>query len=541
MNVSSRLSDVIRQILNAESESFLDLVKVANLDPAKDFRGAMLRGVDFADCDLTGFDFSHAQLVECGFRGAVLGNARFENTAIRLTDVSRAVDWSTRRSSSNTSLRVWSPDSDDDTSPEERRVIGRIVSTNDEIAIVDFGHGLCRRIHRSLIETILESRSSDVGDTVSIPQEVVDTANPYFVDTDEIAASLDFDSIVQAHEKQEIVRGFIQRPIRGGFLVNVGGFKAFLPGSLLDRSKRKDVAGLLDDPQPFLVIQVGSRSPDDLIVSRIAAIEKAEEELITEQIELLPLGSVHNGKISSVQDYGVFVDINGIDGLCHISDLSWSKNINVRATYKRGDIIEVSVKSINVKKRRISLDHKSLAPDPWIDAEVKFKPGTRYRGTVESIVKYGVFVRIIDGVTGLLHESLMNWSPQRIVDKKINVLSLGNEIDVVIEYLDRDKKRIGLRFESDNSSATDQFLMLNPPGSSFVYKGGIWNERQLNCDLGSGVLGVATLPRDQDNFAPTESVNLVVLGQDDDSDRILLAIHEPTNDLPPQTETICRT
>lgn len=524
MNVSPQLSDLIKQIMTAESASFSDLVKLANLDPARDFRGAMLRGVDFSTSDLSGFDFSNGQLVECGFRGAKLGTARFENTAIRLTDMSRAADWSNRRDSSDISLRIWSPEADNDEPSEERRVIGRIVSTNDQIAIVDFGHGLCRRIHRSLIETILESRSSDVGDTVSIPQEVVDTANSYFVDTAEIENSLEFDSIVRAYEKQEIVRGFIQRPIKGGFLANIGGFKAFLPGSRLDRSRRIDVAGLLDDPQPFLIIELGGRSPEDLVVSRIGAIEKAENDLINEHIKLIKPGYITDGTITSIQEYGVFVDIGGLDGLCHVSDLSWIKNFKPAQKYKRGDQIRVCVNRINHSTKRISLDHKCFIPDPWNNVDREFPEGTTHRGTIESIVAYGVFVRLRDGVTGLIHESTLSWSPQNLENIKGRALARNIEIDVIVTDLDIDNRRISLKISSTELSAVDQFLLFNPPGSVFSLKSRNWNRHELKCDLGSGVVGLVTLSPDRTEPVESEIVNLVVLRRSKYNDDIELAV-----------------
>ncbi|CAL4869287.1 Polyribonucleotide nucleotidyltransferase (plasmid) [Asticcacaulis sp. MM231] len=406
--VPSGKSAAIGRVLQASNGApFQELVRIAGLDPEHDFRNCMLRKVDFSGSDISRFDFTGSQLIECKFSRAKLGSAIFLGAQFRGTDITEAIDWEKRRANSPILLETWDPESYFDRA-EARSVAGKVIAIEDDVAIVDIGGGLCRRLHSSLIKPVIEKRRIKLGDSISISEEIADQAPAYYFDASEMPMPLTFEQIEIAFREKATLKGIIQRAIKGGYLINIGGFQAFLPGSQVDRGRWVDASPIIGEPQPFQILELHERfGKKEIVASRRAAIEAAEKALLREMFEELYIGQEFDCRVKNIVDYGAFVETDSFDGLIQASDIAWERITHPSQYLSQGNVVRAAVVAIDPDKGQIALSMKALLPDPWQAAPQSYLPGSLHIGEISNVVDYGIFVMLEPGVEGLAHLSEM--------------------------------------------------------------------------------------------------------------------------------------
>jgi len=237
------------------------------------------------------------------------------------------------------------------------------------------------------------------------------------------------------------VKGIITEPVKGGFYVEIEGTKAFLPGSQLDIKPMKDSSSLLGKEFDFRIIKLNPKM-SNIIVSRRALIEEERKSLREETVKHITEGAVLNGTVKNITDYGVFVDLGGIDGLLHISDISWGRISHPSEVFKVGDTVDVIVLQYNAETDKVTLGYKQHRPDPWSDVDTKYPAGAKVKGKITSITDYGAFLEIEEGVEGLIHISEFDWSPRPKHPSKY--VSKGEEIEAVVLRSKSTERRLSL-------------------------------------------------------------------------------------------------
>jgi small subunit ribosomal protein S1 len=251
--------------------------------------------------------------------------------------------------------------------------------------------------------------------------------------------------------------------VKGGFTVDLGGASAFLPGSQVDIRPVRDVGPLMGKEQPFAILKM-DRPRGNIVVSRRAILEEARAEQRTELVSQLQEGEIREGVVKNITDYGAFVDLGGIDGLLHVTDMSWKRVNHPSQVLAVGDTVKVQIIKINPDTQRISLGMKQLQSDPWDNVETKYPVGARFTGRITNITDYGAFVELEPGVEGLVHVSEMSWTKKNAHPGKI--VSTSQEVDVVVLDVDSSKRRVSLGLKQAQANPWDQFLLDHPIGST---------------------------------------------------------------------------
>ena len=245
----------------------------------------------------------------------------------------------------------------------------------------------------------------------------------------------------KAMEKGEHVIGTIFGRVKGGFTVDLNGATAFLPGSQIDVRPIRDVTPLIGVAQPFALLKM-DKLRGNIVVSRRAVLEETRAEQRTEMIKNLKEGEIVDGTVKNITDYGAFIDLGGVDGLLHVTDISWKRITNPAELLSVGQTVKVQVIKFNTDTGRVSLGMKQLEEDPWIGVNEKFAVGTRFTGKISNIADYGVFIELAPGVEGLVHVSEMSWTKKNVHPSKI--VSLSQEVEVIVLDVDESKRRISL-------------------------------------------------------------------------------------------------
>ena len=263
--------------------------------------------------------------------------------------------------------------------------------------------------------------------------------------------------------KNEPVMGAIVGRVKGGFTVDLGGASAFLPGSQVDIRPVRDVGPLMGKEQPFAILKM-DRPRGNIVVSRRAILEEARAEQRTELVSQLLEGEVREGVVKNITDYGAFVDLGGIDGLLHVTDMSWKRVSHPSQVLAVGDTVKVQIVKINPDTQRISLGMKQLQSDPWDGVEAKYPAGAKFTGRITNITDYGAFVELEAGVEGLVHVSEMSWTKKNVHPGKI--VSTSQEVDVVVLDVDASKRRVSLGLKQAMPNPWEHFLEQHPMGST---------------------------------------------------------------------------
>ncbi len=272
-------------------------------------------------------------------------------------------------------------------------------------------------------------------------------------------------SLEKAHEADEIVTGIISERVKGGFTVDIDKVRAFLPGSLIDVRPVKDTSYLEGKPLEFKVIKIDQRR-NNVVVSRRAVVETENTVDRAELLESLQEGAVVKGIVKNTTDYGAFLDLGGIDGLLHITDMAWKRVKNPSEIVTVGDEIEVKVLKFDRERNRVSLGLKQMGDDPWGDLNKRYPEGARLRGKVTNLADYGCFVELEEGVEGLVHVSEMDWTNKNVHPSKL--VQIGEEVDVVILDIDAERRRISLGMKQCQPNPWEQFAATHNKGDRVV-------------------------------------------------------------------------
>ena len=414
---------------------------------------------------------------------------------------------------------------------------GRVIAVENDFALIDVGLKSEGRVLLKEFAPPGQKSEIVVGDTVEVFLERMENKNGEAVLSREKARREEaWTQLEKAFEKVERVTGVIFGRVKGGFTVDLQGAVAFLPGSQVDIRPVRDVTPLMGTPQPFQILKM-DRSRGNIVVSRRAVLEESRAEQRTELIAGLKEGQVLSGVVKNITDYGAFIDLGGVDGLLHVTDIAWRRINHPSEALQIGQTIDVQVIRFNRETQRISLGMKQLEADPWEGVEAKYPVGTRFTGRVTNITDYGAFVELEPGVEGLVHVSEMSWTKKNVHPGKI--VSTSQEVEVQVLDTDPQKRRISLGLKQTMSNPWDAFLEQHPIGSEM--EGEVKNITEFGLFIGlpgeiDGMVHMSDLdwekPGEQaiEAYKKGDMVKVKVLDIDVDKERISLGVKQLTGD-----------
>ena len=349
--------------------------------------------------------------------------------------------------------------------PKENTVVnGTIIAIEAGQAIIDIGYKMEGRVDvREFTTPASKDGELKIGDKVEVYLERVENAKGEAVVSREKARREEaWDKLEKAAKTEERVDGIIFGKVKGGFTVDLDGAIAFLPGSQVDVRPIKDTNPLMNVPQPFQVLKM-DRKRGNIVVSRRAVLEESRAEQRAELVGNLAEGNTVDGIVKNITDYGAFVDLGGLDGLLHVTDIAWKRINHPSEVLNLGDSIKVQIIKVNKETNRISLGMKQLETDPWVDVEGRFPIGSNQKGIVTNITDYGAFVELDAGVEGLVHVSEMSWTKKNVHPGKI--LSTSQEVEVMVLELDKEKRRVSLGLKQIQGNPWQNFAQSNTVGA----------------------------------------------------------------------------
>ncbi len=351
----------------------------------------------------------------------------------------------------------------EDANFEGRVVKGTVTGIENDMAVIDVGLKSEGRV--ALREFAAPGQKADlsIGDEVEVYVDRIENMNgEAMLSRDRARREAAWDKLEAEFNEGHRVDGVIFGRVKGGFTVDLDGAVAFLPGSQVDIRPVRDVTPLMDIAQPFQILKM-DRKRGNIVVSRRAILEETRAEQRSGLIESLAEGQVTEGVVKNITDYGAFVDLGGIDGLLHVTDLSYKRVNHPSEVINIGDTLKVQIIKINKDTQRISLGMKQLESDPWDAAAAKYSVGTKLSGAVTNITEYGAFVELEAGIEGLVHVSEMSWTKKNVHPGKI--VSTSQEVDVIVLEVDSEKRRISLGLKQAQSNPWDAFATTHPVGS----------------------------------------------------------------------------
>ncbi|MHA3841581.1 30S ribosomal protein S1 [Sphingomonas aestuarii] len=346
---------------------------------------------------------------------------------------------------------------------EGRVVIGTVTGIENDLAIIDVGLKSEGRVPLREFASPGQPADLKVGDEVEVYVDRVENANgEAMLSRDRARREAAWDKLETEFAKTARVEGVIFGRVKGGFTVDLNGAVAFLPGSQVDIRPVRDVQPLMDIPQPFQILKM-DRKRGNIVVSRRAILEETRAEQRSGLILSLAEGQIIDGVVKNITDYGAFVDLGGIDGLLHVTDLSYKRVNHPSEMLNIGDTVKVQIIRINKDTQRISLGMKQLESDPWDGATAKYPVGAKLNGRVTNITEYGAFVELEAGIEGLVHVSEMSWTKKNVHPGKI--VSTSQEVEVVVLEVDQEKRRISLGLKQAQDNPWDAFAAAHPVGT----------------------------------------------------------------------------
>jgi small subunit ribosomal protein S1 len=344
---------------------------------------------------------------------------------------------------------------DVDTPDEGSVVKGKVIAIEAGQAIIDVGYKMEGRVDIKEFANPGQAPEIEVGDTVEVFLERVENAHGEAVISREKARREEaWDRLEAAYEKEERVEGAIFGRVKGGFTVDLGGAVAFLPGSQVDVRPVRDAGPLMGMAQPFIVLKMDRRR-GNIVVSRRAILEESRAEQRAEIVGKLAEGDAVDGIVKNITEYGAFVDLGGVDGLLHVTDMAWRRVNHPSEILAIGETIKVQIIKINKETHRISLGMKQLQEDPWTNVAERFPLQTVHTGRVTNITDYGAFVELESGVEGLVHVSEMSWTKKNIHPGKI--VSTSEEVQVMVLDIDQEKRRVSLGLKQTQGNPWEGF------------------------------------------------------------------------------------
>ena len=421
----------------------------------------------------------------------------------------------------------------EDIAYEGNVVRGRIVSIDKDFAVIDVGLKMEGRV--PLREFALGGKPADLkaGDEVEVYLERIENAlGEAVLSRDKAKREESWTRLERQFEAGEKVQGVIFNKVKGGFTVDLDGAVAFLPGSQVDIRPVRDIGPLMHQSQPFQILKMDRRR-GNIVVSRRSVLEETRAEQRADIVARLEEGQEIKGVVKNITDYGAFIDLGGIDGLLHVTDMAWRRVSHPSEIVNVGDSVKVRIIRINPDTQRISLGMKQLQADPWLSIEAKYPVSGRFKGTVTNIADYGAFVELEPGVEGLIHVSEMSWTKKNIHPGKI--VSTSQAVEVQILEVDPNKRRISLGLKQTQDNPWDHFLTKHPKGT--IIEGPIRNITEFGLFIGldSGIDGMVHLS-DLDwnragdevikEFKKGDNVKAIVLDVDASKERISLGIKQ---------------
>ncbi|SON58126.1 30S ribosomal protein S1 [Hartmannibacter diazotrophicus] len=416
-------------------------------------------------------------------------------------------------------------------------VKGIVIAIEKDLAVIDVGLKVEGRV--PLKEFGVRARDGElkVGDEVEVYLERVENAlGEAVLSRDKARREESWVRLEVAFEKGEKVIGHIFNQVKGGFTVDLDGATAFLPRSQVDIRPVRDVAPLMHSPQPFQILKMDKRR-GNIVVSRRVVLEETRAEQRSELVQSLEEGQVVEGVVKNITDYGAFVDLGGIDGLLHVTDIAWRRINHPSEVLTIGQTVKVQIIRVNQETHRISLGMKQLEADPWAGIEAKYPVDTRFTGRVTNITDYGAFVELEPGIEGLIHVSEMSWTKKNVHPGKI--VSTSQEVEVMVLEVDPVKRRISLGLKQTLQNPWDAFSEKYPAGS--VVEGEVKNKTEFGLFIGldgdvDGMVHLSDLdwnrPGEQviEEFNKGDMVKAVVLDVDTDKERISLGMKQLAGD-----------
>ncbi|AOL95099.1 30S ribosomal protein S1 [Porphyrobacter sp. LM 6] len=416
---------------------------------------------------------------------------------------------------------------------EGRVVKGTVTAIENGYAVIDVGLKSEGRISLKEFSRGEDDHGLTVGGEVEVFVDRVENADgEAMLSRDRARREAAWDKLESEFGEGKRVEGRIFGRVKGGFTVDLDGAVAFLPGSQVDIRPVRDVTPLMDVPQPFQILKMDRRR-GNIVVSRRAVLEETRAEQRSELINDLVEGQIIDGVVKNITDYGAFVDLGGIDGLLHVTDMSYKRVNHPSEVIAIGDTVTVQIVRINADTQRISLGMKQLESDPWDGVAAKYPVGAKLSGQVTNITEYGAFVELEPGIEGLVHVSEMSWTKKNVHPGKI--VSTSQEVEVLVLEVDSDKRRISLGLKQAQRNPWDEFAEKHPVGS--VVEGEVKNATEFGLFVGldgdvDGMVHMSDIAwgiSGEDALAlhrKGEMVKAVVLDVDVDKERISLGMKQ---------------
>ena len=416
-------------------------------------------------------------------------------------------------------------------------VRGFVIAVEGDAVLIDVGLKSEGRVPIKELTTPGQEPEVSVGDEIEVYVERMEDKNGQAVLSRDKARREEAWGLLEASfEKQECVTGVIFGKVKGGFTVDLSGATAFLPGSQVDIRPVRDLGPLMGTPQPFHILKIDRRR-GNIVVSRRAVLEESRAEARSELVSNLQEGQVLQGVVKNITDYGAFVDLGGVDGLLHVTDIAWQRISHPSEALQIGENVEVQVIRFNLETQRISLGMKQLQSDPWESVEGKFPIGSKLEGRVTNITDYGAFVELEAGVEGLVHVSEMSWTKKNVHPGKI--VSTSQQVEVMVLDVDLGKRRISLGLKQCSGNPWEDYSTANPAGTEI--EGEIRNITEFGLFVGltdeidglvhlSDISWEATGEAVLEGFNKGDMVKAKILDVDIDKERISLGIKQLTDD-----------
>ena len=421
----------------------------------------------------------------------------------------------------------------DDGGFEGRVVKGTVTAIENGMAHIDVGLKSEGRVDLKEFQRSETETAPGVGDEVEVYVDRVENAEgEAMLSRDRARREAAWDKLENEFGEGKRVEGRIFGRVKGGFTVDLDGAVAFLPGSQVDIRPVRDVTPLMDMAQPFQILKMDRRR-GNIVVSRRAVLEETRAEQRSELIDKLAEGQVIDGVVKNITDYGAFVDLGGIDGLLHVTDMSYKRVNHPSEMIEIGATVTVQIIRINEDTQRISLGMKQLESDPWDGVAAKYPIGMKMTGTVTNITEYGAFVEIEPGIEGLVHVSEMSWTKKNVHPGKI--VSTSQEVEVMVLEVDSEKRRISLGLKQAQRNPWEEFAEKHPVGSKV--EGEVKNATEFGLFIGldgdvDGMVHMSDIAwgiSGEDALAlhrKGEQVEAVVLDVDTDKERISLGMKQ---------------
>jgi len=418
---------------------------------------------------------------------------------------------------------------------EGKVVNGKVISIDNNHALIDVGLKSEGRISRDELRFCDKEKEIKVGDKIDVFVERIEDKNGEAVLSREKAKKeVAFDSFSESLKKDTPVDGKIYGKVKGGYTVDIDGVITFLPGSQVDVKPIKDINHLVEQKLSFKVIKI-DKERGNIVISRKAYLEEHLKQNIKDSKKNLKEGKSVMGIIKNITDYGAFVDLGTIDGLIHLTDISW-KRINHPSDFlKIGQNIKVKILKCNAESNKISLGIKQLSKDPWEKIEKKYKEGKNYSGKVSKITDYGAFIVLEDGIEGLIHVSEMTWDKKKTNPN--DIVSMGDLVDVTILELDLEKRKLSFRMKKESANPWKKYFKKYKKGKIVDCKVGNITEYGIFVNLEENLDGMVHISdldwewdnKSTENFKTGDTVKTVILDVNEEKQRISLGIKQLDN------------